>query len=84
MSRLKITILLLLATALIARADERTQQAVDRYAAANGMACAAAGVAIYDIEADTLIAGNIPRQAITTASTMKTIISIAAPRTARR
>lgn len=78
MSRLKIIILLLLATVLIARADERTQQAVDRYAAANGMACAAAGVAIYDIEADTLIAGNIPRQAITTASTMKTIISIAA------
>ena len=54
------------------------QAAVDRFAAAKGMKHASAGVVIYDIEGDSVIASHLADQAIVTASTMKTVTSVAA------
>ena len=54
------------------------QEAVDAYAARKGMRHAAAGVVVIDIDSNKVIAGNLQDQAMITASTMKTVTSIAA------
>ena len=54
------------------------QEAVDAYAARKGMRHASAGVVVIDIDSNKVIAGNLQDQAIITASTMKTVTSIAA------
>lgn len=54
------------------------QEAVDAYASRKGMRHAAAGVVIIDIDSNKVIAGHLQDQAMVTASTMKTVTSVAA------
>lgn len=54
------------------------QEAVDAYAARKGMRHAAAGVVVIDIDSNKVIASHLQDQAIITASTMKTVSSVAA------
>lgn len=54
------------------------QEAVDAYAARQGMRHAAAGVVVIDIDSNKVIAGHLQDQAMVTASTMKTVTSVTA------
>lgn len=54
------------------------QEAVDAYVARKGMRHASAGVVVIDIDSNKVIAGHLQDQAIITASTMKTVTSVAA------
>lgn len=76
MKKFLITLTLLMAA--VAAWAITAQEAVDAYAAKPGMRHAAAGVVVIDIESGEVVAGNLQDQAMVTASTMKTVTSVAA------
>lgn len=73
-------LLLTLSLALVAIASWAIteQEAVDAYAARKGMRHASSGVVVIDIDSNKVIAGHLQDQAIVTASTMKTVTTVAA------
>ena len=54
------------------------QEAVDAFVANKGLSHAAMGVAVFDVDSNRLVAGHLADQAMVTASTMKTVTSVAA------
>lgn len=71
--RYKLLLLVLLATTVAWGMEP--QEAVNRFAQASILRHASAGVAVMRLDSGTIVASNLLNQAITTASTMKTVTS---------